>query len=42
MGPSPGEARRRAYDAAERITFDGRQMRGDIAERAVERVEALR
>ena len=42
MGPSPAEARRRAYDAAERISFDGRQMRSDIAERAVERVEAVR
>jgi phosphoribosylamine--glycine ligase len=42
IGPSPGDARRRAYEAAERITFDGRQLRTDIAERAVERVEALR
>ena len=33
-----GEARERAYDAAERITFDGRQIRTDIAARAVERV----
>jgi phosphoribosylamine--glycine ligase len=41
-GPSPGEARRRAYLAAERITFEGRQLRTDIAERAVDRVEALR
>jgi phosphoribosylamine--glycine ligase len=42
MGPSPGEARRRAYGAAERIGFDGRQLRTDIAERAVDPVEALR
>jgi phosphoribosylamine-glycine ligase len=42
MGPTPGEARRRAYEAAERIGFDGRQLRTDIAERAVDGVEALR
>jgi phosphoribosylamine--glycine ligase len=41
-GPSPGDARRRAYEAAERISFDGRQLRTDIAERAVDRVEAPR
>jgi phosphoribosylamine--glycine ligase len=40
IGPSPGEARRRAYEAAERIEFAGRQLRTDIAERAVERVAA--
>jgi phosphoribosylamine---glycine ligase len=40
LGGTPGEARDRAYEAAERIEFDGRQMRGDIAARAVERVEA--
>ena len=40
LGASPGEARDRAYEAAERIEFDGRQMRTDIAARAVERVEA--
>ena len=34
----PAEARDRAYDAAERISFDGMQMRTDIAARAVERV----
>jgi phosphoribosylamine--glycine ligase len=38
MGPSPAEARSRAYDAARLIDFDGLQMRSDIAERAVERV----
>jgi phosphoribosylamine--glycine ligase len=40
LGATPGEARDRAYEAAERIDFDGRQMRSDIAARAVERVEA--
>jgi phosphoribosylamine---glycine ligase len=40
LGSTPGAARDRAYAAAERIEFDGRQMRGDIALRAVERVEA--
>ncbi|MGZ5376177.1 MAG: phosphoribosylamine--glycine ligase, partial [Solirubrobacterales bacterium] len=38
LGPTPADARSRAYDAAERIEFDGMQMRGDIALRAVERV----
>jgi len=38
LGPTPGEARDRAYAAAERIDFDGRQMRTDIAWRAVDRV----
>jgi len=40
LGPTPGEARDRAYAAAEAIEFDGRQMRSDIAARAVDRVEA--
>jgi phosphoribosylamine---glycine ligase len=40
LGGTPGEARDRAYEAAERIEFDGRQMRRDIAARAVERVHA--
>jgi phosphoribosylamine--glycine ligase len=40
LGATPGEARDRAYEAAELIDFDGRQMRRDIAARAVERVEA--
>jgi phosphoribosylamine--glycine ligase len=35
LGPTPADARRRAYDAAELIRFDGRQMRTDIAARAV-------
>ncbi len=35
LGPSAADARRRAYDAAERISFNGRQMRTDIAEKAL-------
>jgi phosphoribosylamine--glycine ligase len=38
LGPTPAEARQRAYDAAEKIDFEGKQMRTDIALRAVERV----
>ncbi len=38
LGASPAEARDRAYDAAGRISFEGRQIRTDIAARAVERV----
>jgi phosphoribosylamine--glycine ligase len=38
LGHSPAEARDRAYDAASRISFDGMQIRSDIAARAVERV----
>ena len=37
-GRRPAEARDRAYDAAGRISFDGMQIRTDIAARAVERV----
>jgi phosphoribosylamine--glycine ligase len=40
LGATPGEARDRAYAAAGRIEFDGRQLRSDIASRAVDRVEA--
>ena len=40
LGPSAADARRRAYDAAERISFEGRQMRSDIASRAVVRAAA--
>jgi phosphoribosylamine--glycine ligase len=40
MGSTPGAARDAAYAAADRIEFDGRQLRRDIAARAVERVEA--
>jgi phosphoribosylamine--glycine ligase len=38
LGPGPAEARERAYDAARRISFDGMQMRTDIAARAVDRL----
>jgi phosphoribosylamine--glycine ligase len=38
LGPSPAAARDRAYDAAGRISFEGMQIRSDIAARAVERV----
>jgi len=38
LGSSPADARDRAYDAARRITFEGMQIRTDIAARAVERV----
>jgi phosphoribosylamine---glycine ligase len=38
LGEGPGAARDAAYAAAEMIRFDGRQLRGDIALRAVERV----
>jgi phosphoribosylamine--glycine ligase len=37
LGAGPAEARDRAYDAARRISFDGMQIRTDIAARAVER-----
>ncbi len=40
IGSTPGEARDRAYAAAEQIEFDGKQVRTDIAARAVDRVEA--
>ena len=44
MGVVPAEdaatIRDRAYAAAERVEFDGKQMRHDIAARAVDRVEA--
>jgi phosphoribosylamine--glycine ligase len=38
LGTSPAEARDRAYDAARRISFEGMQIRTDIAARAVERI----
>jgi phosphoribosylamine--glycine ligase len=38
LGSSPAEARDRAYDAARRISFEGMQIRTDIAARAVERI----
>jgi phosphoribosylamine---glycine ligase len=40
LGRTSGDARDRAYDAASRISFDGMQMRTDIAARAVERAPA--
>ena len=40
LGPTPDAARERAYDAARRISFEGMQIRTDIAARAVERVAA--
>jgi phosphoribosylamine--glycine ligase len=41
LGPTATEARRRAYEAADLISFEGKQMRTDIAARAVERAEAM-
>jgi phosphoribosylamine--glycine ligase len=38
LGADAAAARRRAYEAAERISFAGKQMRTDIAARAVEGV----
>jgi phosphoribosylamine---glycine ligase len=38
LGTNPAEARDRAYDAASRISFEGMQIRTDIAARAVERI----
>jgi phosphoribosylamine--glycine ligase len=38
LGATPAAARDRAYDAANRISFAGMQIRTDIAARAVERV----
>jgi phosphoribosylamine---glycine ligase len=37
IGDSPAEARDRAYGAADRIEFDGKQIRRDIAERVAQR-----
>ena len=37
LGATAADARRRAYDAAELISFDGKQMRTDIAARAVDK-----
>jgi len=41
IGESPAQARDRAYAVAEKIQFDGKQMRHDIAERAVARVQEV-
>jgi phosphoribosylamine--glycine ligase len=35
LGPSAAAARERAYEAARKIEFNGKQMRSDIAARAV-------
>ena len=40
LGDDPDAARGSAYEAADRIQFDGKQLRRDIAARAVERVGA--
>jgi phosphoribosylamine--glycine ligase len=40
LGASPGEARDRVYEAANMISFEGMQMRTDIAERAVAQAAA--
>jgi phosphoribosylamine---glycine ligase len=40
LGPTPAAARDRAYDAARCISFEGMQIRTDIAARAVERVRS--
>jgi len=40
LGSDPAAARERAYEAARLIEFEGKQMRGDIAARAVERTAA--
>ncbi len=40
LGPTAADARRRAYDAAELISFEGRQLRTDIAARAADRAAA--
>jgi len=37
LGDGPGAARDAAYAAADLITYEGRQLRRDIALRAVER-----
>ena len=37
LGATAADARSRAYDAAELISFDGKQMRTDIAARAVDK-----
>ena len=40
LGSTAAKARHRAYDAAELIEFEGRQLRTDIAARAVDRAAA--
>jgi phosphoribosylamine---glycine ligase len=40
IGATAAEARERAYAVADQVEFEGKQMRHDIAARAVDRVEA--
>jgi phosphoribosylamine--glycine ligase len=40
LGDDPAQARERAYEAVDRIGFDGMQLRRDIAAAAAERVQA--
>ncbi len=40
LGDGPGQARDRAYGLADKIDFNGKQMRRDIAARAVDKVNA--
>jgi phosphoribosylamine--glycine ligase len=42
LGPDPAAARERAYEAAAAIDFDGKQLRTDIAARAVDAVAGAR
>ena len=41
LGPSAADARQRAYEAADLISFAGKQMRTDIAVRAVDRAAQM-
>jgi phosphoribosylamine--glycine ligase len=41
LSPTAAEARRRAYEAADLISFNGKQMRTDIASRAVDRATQM-
>jgi phosphoribosylamine--glycine ligase len=40
LGDDPAQARERAYEAADRISFEGMQLRRDIAAAAAEKVQA--
>ena len=40
-GSTPSQARARAYAVVDMIEFDGKQLRRDIAARAVERLAAV-
>jgi phosphoribosylamine--glycine ligase len=39
LGPTPAAARERAYEAADAVRFEGKQIRHDIAERAVNAIQ---